>query len=647
MRTSGRAPFWQLVGLAMVSSLFIVACGGLSSTEKSSTGGVVTFAEQPSSPPNYIMPLMSGAYTTDANLLQFSDLMYPPSFWFGQGNKNELDTALSLGKTPVYSSKNTVVTITLKHWRWSNGQPVTARDVIFWLNILSAATDPNAPAIGTSSTPGPGYGDFVPGEFPQNVVSYAQTGTHTVVLHLNASYSPTWFTDNELYQLYAIPQSVWDKYSSSGAIGNYDVSAEARTTLPNTSPAWYVPKNPGTATSGALGVAQYLNSQSQDLTTYATNPLWKVVDGAFKLTQFTADGFAKMVPNQAYSGSTKPKISALEELPFTTDSAEFDALRSGSLTIGYVDSADLDQRSVLEREEGYKFSPWYTFSTEYSPYNFTNATAGPIFKQLYFRQAFQSLVDEPEYIKDFDAGIGTITNGPMPTYPPHNSALSALAIKGAYPYNPAQAVSLLKANGWTVDPGGTSYCSKPGSGTGECGTGVKANQQLTFGMLYISGSTPLTNEIQAMQSTLKQKAGIVLTLKQGSFSQVLGIADAGCSVSSPCNDWDLAVWTDNASWTYNPAPTGEDLFETGASVNVGYYSSSVNDANIERTHTAPTAAAEITALHTYENLLVKQLPVVWLPNGPYQLTMYKSDLKGFAPQGIFAEISPQYYSLSH
>jgi peptide/nickel transport system substrate-binding protein len=82
-------------------------------------------------------------------------------------------------------------------------------------------------------------------------------------------------------------------------------------------------------------------------------------------------------------------------------------------------------------------------------------------------------------------------------------------------------------------------------------------------------------------------------------------------------------------------------------VNVGYYSSSVNDANIERTHTAPTAAAEITALHTYENLLVKQLPVVWLPNGPYQLTMYKSDLKGFAPQGIFAEISPQYYSLSH
>ena len=104
--------------------------------------GVVIFAEQPSSPPNYIMPLMSGAYTTDANLLQFSDLMYPPSFWFGQGNKNELDTALSLGETPVYSSKNTVVTITLKHWRWSNGQPVTARDVIFWLNILSAATDP-------------------------------------------------------------------------------------------------------------------------------------------------------------------------------------------------------------------------------------------------------------------------------------------------------------------------------------------------------------------------------------------------------------------------------------------------------------------------------------------------------------------------
>jgi hypothetical protein len=53
----------------------------------------------------------------------------------------------------------------------------------------------------------------------------------------------------------------------------------------------------------------------------------------------------------------------------------------------------------------------------------------------------------------------------------------------------------------------------------------------------------------------------------------------------------LAVWTDNASWAYDPAPTGEDLFETGAGVNVGYYSNPVNDANIERTHTAPTAAA--------------------------------------------------------
>ena len=30
------------------------------------------------------------------------------------------------------------VTITLKHYMWSNGTPVTAQDVMFWLNMETA-----------------------------------------------------------------------------------------------------------------------------------------------------------------------------------------------------------------------------------------------------------------------------------------------------------------------------------------------------------------------------------------------------------------------------------------------------------------------------------------------------------------------------
>jgi peptide/nickel transport system substrate-binding protein len=96
----------------------------------------------------------------------------------------------------------------------------------------------------------------------------------------------------------------------------------------STSPPTRARPAPATASTGALGVAQFLNTQSQDLSTYATNPLWQVVNGPFTLSQFTTGGFVNMVPNKNYSGSPKPTISAFKELPYTSDTAEFDQLRS-------------------------------------------------------------------------------------------------------------------------------------------------------------------------------------------------------------------------------------------------------------------------------------------------------------------------------
>jgi peptide/nickel transport system substrate-binding protein len=231
----------------------------------------------------------------------------------------------------------------MKHWRWFNGEPITARDVIFWMNLLSAVTDPSAP--------GPGWGAEVPGGFSANVVSYAQTCQYQAVFHLNAAYNPTWYLYNELSQIYPLPQQCWDRLTESAPVGTADVSAESRVTLPGTSPVQYVPANPGTA-SGALGVAEFLNTQSEDLSTYATNPLWRVVDGPFKLTQFTITGYAKFVPNNGYSGSPKPTIAAFEEEPFTSDTAEFDALSSGSLTIGYIPVQSLADKASLEKTQG-------------------------------------------------------------------------------------------------------------------------------------------------------------------------------------------------------------------------------------------------------------------------------------------------------
>lgn len=644
-----KSPSWRVAGVAAVAALFLTIGSGAASastSRASSGGGTVTFAEAPSSPPNYIFPMTPGAYFSYANVPDLTEIMDPPLYVFGQRGQPVLNKSLSEALPPIFSDDNKVVTITLKHWRWSNGTPLTARDVIFWMNLLSAVTDPNAPAVRSSSSPGPGWGGAVPGAFPQNVVSYRQTGTHSVTFQLNASYNPTWFAYNELSQISPLPQASWDKLSSSGAVGDYDAGAEARSPVPGTSPSWWVPTDPGTVSSGALGVAQFLNSQSQELSTYDSNPLWKVVDGPFELSQFTSSGFVKMVPNPEYSGSPKPKIAAFEELPFTSDSAEFDALRSGQLTIGYIPVTDLTQKAVLEKDEGYSYNPWYAFGFTYFAYNFTSPEVGAVFKQLYFRQALQSLVNQQQYIKSFMDGIGTVTNGSVPTFPAHNPFESPLEATGqVYPYDPARAVALLRANGWTVNPGSVSYCSRPGTGSGECGAGISADQKAKFSLVYASGSTVVSDEMEALQSAAKQGAGIDLGLSQSPSADVQGRVFNNCTPSTPCDGWELANWG-GPGWTYllDYLPTGEGLFATGAASNAGDFSTDQDDANIATTETAPTYSAEIAAIYKYEDYIARELPVIWLPQGPGQLTMYKTKLKGLVPQGIFNELYPQQYS---
>uniref|UniRef100_UPI0023F14034 ABC transporter substrate-binding protein n=1 Tax=Ferrimicrobium acidiphilum TaxID=121039 RepID=UPI0023F14034 len=126
--------------------------------------------------------------------------MYRPLYFYGKGNKAEIDYNLSIGNPPVYSNNDKTVTVTLKHYEWSNGTPVTARDVIFWMNLLKANK--------TS------YGAYVPGAFPDNVVSYSAPNPSTVVFQLNRSYNPTWFTYNELSQITPLPIA-WDRTSLS------------------------------------------------------------------------------------------------------------------------------------------------------------------------------------------------------------------------------------------------------------------------------------------------------------------------------------------------------------------------------------------------------------------------------------------------
>ena len=216
------------------------------------------------------------------------------------------------------------------------------------------------------------------------------------------------------------------------------------------------------------------SAADNSLSTYATNPLWQVVDGPWKLSAFNPDGEATFVPNPTYSGPIKPTLKSFTELPYTSTSAEFNALVGGNLSVGYVDESDLASGTSNPYKSGannprlagtYDSNPLYTFSINYFPENFSSnangGVTGKLFSQLYIRQAIQYLVNQPLYINKIWKGYALPTYGPVPVVPP-NSYASALEKSNPYPYSPSKAKSLL----WTTDgrwsPTGRTPASRPG-----------------------------------------------------------------------------------------------------------------------------------------------------------------------------------------
>jgi peptide/nickel transport system substrate-binding protein len=589
----------KLGSLALASGLLVglIVFATSASTASAATrvkGGTVTFAEPPGASPNYIFPFDPTQNASIDNTNQFQYLMWRPLNWFGN-NETAItsDPSLNLYKSVTYSNGGKTVTIVLKPYQWSDGQPVTTRDITFFINLIKAEKSQ--------------WSQYSPGEFPDNLASVSTPNATTLVMNLTKAYNDTWFTDNQLGLISPLPQHAWDKTSATGAIGDYDET-----------------------TSGAQAVFTFLNAQAQDLSTYATNPLWQVVDGPWKLSAFTTSGEATFVPNPNYSGPIKPSISKFIELPFTDNDAEVSVLRSGSsIDIGYLPTGDLGQQGAL-KSEGYNLVPWENLGVDYAIYDLTSPQVGPIFSQLYVRQAIQHTVDQPEIVKDIFHGYGNPTYGPIPLVP-SNPLVSTLERSNPYPFSISDAEQLLKANGWKVVPNGTDSCTKPGSGAGECGAKITKGEQLAFTLLYASGNEDLTRQEEVIKSAAAE-AGIQITLKQQPFNDVVSVVDP-CPTS--CN-WEMGQY---GGISYSTLPTGDGLFLAGASLNAGSYADPTAAKYIEATLNSNSP----TAFFTYENYLAKNLPWMWTPTPAYQLTMIKSNLHGVAPQNGYLQLNPENY----
>jgi len=351
-----------------------------------------------------------------------------------------------------------------------------------------------------------------------------------------------------------------------------------------------------------------------------------------------------MVPNTKYSGSPKPTLAAIKFVELS-DPADYTALKTRHLDVGYIPSADLPPKSANSAlpatnplGSGYKLQPFYAFTITYAQPNFNNPQVGWMVRQLYMRQALQSVFDQPGIIKTIWRGYALPTSGPAPNAPPGNHWIPAAqtqnSSQGPYPFSIAKAKSLLTSHGWSeVD--GVMTCQDPA----KCGTGIKKGQQAKFTIVYLTGNATITAQWQAYKSDAS-KAGIDISLVEQTQNTVLG-ESAPCSPMGPkCN---VQVFAYGGFAYDGPGfePTGEPLFAAGAGGNFGNYSDPQMDNLITATHTSSATSAFVH----YATYGAQQLPFIWAPN-PYMIQAVSTKLHGVSFNPLFT-LLPEYWHLTN
>jgi peptide/nickel transport system substrate-binding protein len=503
----------------------------------------------------------------------FDYQMWRPLYWLFNGVAPKETPAMSLANDPTWSNGNKTVTFTLKSgYKWSDGQPITSKDVLFWYYELKAALKAS-PANWALYTPALGI--------PDQVASVSAPDSTTVQMNLTKAVNPTWFWQDQLGVIQPMPSHAWAKSSASGAILDF------------TKPA------------NAAAIYSYLSAQSKSVSGYASNPLWQTVDGPYKLTTFdSTNGGFTMTPNPTYGGPHATKESVVQEVPFTSDTAEFNAVKAGKIDLGYVPLPDVPQVSSLTgtyNEFGYPDFGW-----TYVTYNFKDTTGdfNNIIDKLYIRQAVAHLEDQQGYIKAFFNGAGGQAFGPVPSIP-QSPYTPSNALTNPYPFNPSAAQTLLKDNGWSIVPNGTDTCVKPGTGAGQCGAGIPAGTKLAWNVIYNTNPAVIGEQVQDLASQAR-KIGITMTLSSSNFNYMIA------NYNDPGSPKTISKWAmeDFGGFTNSTYPTTFGVFNSAGSSNIGGYTDPKADSLITASITSPAAAA-VTAEASY---LTTQQPSLFQPN---------------------------------
>ncbi len=569
----------SLLALASLglSSSILAGCGSSAtpSAPAPAQQAVIALAAQTS--PNWWFPVISSADYGDSNF-QMNVMMYVPLIHISK--TDGIDYHRSLAQSVSANSTGTRYVITLnKKWHWSNGQPVTAQDVVFTWDILQATS------TGAANLPW-GYGGAGSGGIPTRWTSVVAQGSDTVVVTLNTPSNPNWFIHNGLAQIVPVPSFVWNRYP-------HNMLQELRFIQS-------VANSPG-------------------------NAAFNVVDGPYRFSHMVPNDYWSFVPNPNYDGhkSTLKKVIFQYE---TSPSSEFLGLRNGTINVGYLPTSEWKARTQLTDD---RMTTPYEFGFTFLQPDYNSAAPGglgPVFQNLYVRQAMEMGIDQPAIVQAFFHGYGVSENDPIPSRPKtvfYDTSLKQVI----YPFNPAQGKQILEDHGWQL----------------QNGVMTKKGVKLEFTLLYISGSQSSANIVQLIKQDWAQE-GIVINLQSGPFDQVLSTAQ-----QSDPTKWNMAFWG-TPSWTYEPDyyPTGGSFYLTNAGANQGGYNNPNMDTLIKNSYAPGTPTQITSALDQYLSYAAHQLPVLWLPYTPI-FNEHSANLHGTVQtyNPITTFLYPNYWTISN
>jgi peptide/nickel transport system substrate-binding protein len=556
----------------------------------SGTAGSITYGYLSTNAPNWIFPITTAAANSVYNTFVFDWQLWRPLYFYPQGTTITVDDALSPANAPVWSNGDKTMSITLKPWKWSNGQTLSSKDLLFTLDEIKAAVKAS-PA---------NWSVYVPTYFPDTITSMSAPDASTLVINMKSAVNPTWMEQDILSAIMLMPSSAWAKDSASGP------------TLDFTQPA------------NALKIFNYLTAQAKSVNTFATNPLWQTVYGPYKLTSYNATtGAFSFAPNPTYSGPHATPQSTFVGVPFTSNAAQFNAIKAGQVDVAVVPPEDAPQLSTL-KGIGYNYYGMPAFGDYFVAYNFEDKTGdfNNIVAQLYFRQAMQHLEDQEGQIKAYLNGNGvpgytTISQYPESPFYPSNAKTNP------YPFSVSTAQSVLKANGWNVVPNGTDTCAHAGTAAGDCGAGIPAGTPLAFNLIYNTVS-PYTQEVEDLASNAKQ-AGIQITLSGSNFNyMIVNYNDA----ASPANANKWAA-EDFGGESFSPYATAFGFLNTGGSGQIGNYSNPTADSLINASLTSPNPQAVTNELAFFAT----NLPVLWQPVRDHTYA-WKTNVSATQPEAL-------------